>query len=498
MALAEKKIDRSYWIAALILTVGVRLYLFKNYYTINNDGVIYIEAARHFWEREWGEGLASFYPPLFPWMIASVYPLVRDWELAGQFWPLVLSVLMLLPLFALLRTIYGSRVAHMALLFYGISPYLARLSLEVRTELPYTFFLVSALYLFQRGMDRGNLLAFFSTGLSSALAYLIRPEGAGLIIVGVSFLVYRRWIMERLEKCGLKAAVLILGFVIFSTPYILYLRWDTGSWTISRKTGLIVSMALAKHGVDLEDASMMESDQVSLVHFIASQPLVYFRKVLVDAFRSLGFYFEALHYSYLPFLFIGWFFFFRGRFWEKSDFLFLVLVTFYLGTFALLYVTRRYGIPLAALSLGWVAVGFVAMRDYFDNRWGKRGVVLTGIVLFLFTIGTLPKTLHAIGADKSHFKEAGLYLRGKQGEPTIVTTNGRVAFYARGQNRVLVEDVETLPAFLGKGKGDYLAVEAEIFERFEASVGDQGWLPEREFSHGGRERLLVFRRAGVS
>jgi 4-amino-4-deoxy-L-arabinose transferase-like glycosyltransferase len=150
-----------YWVGALILTIGIRLYLFANYYTINPDGVRYIEAARHFWERKWLEGLASFYPPLFPLLIALIFPVVGDWEIAGQVWPFILGVLILLPLFGLLRRIYGLRVAQVALFFYGVSPYLARLSLEVRTEIPYIFFLILTLYLLRRGLERSRTESAF-------------------------------------------------------------------------------------------------------------------------------------------------------------------------------------------------------------------------------------------------------------------------------------------------------------------------------------------------
>lgn len=493
-AFVEEKADSLYWLGALVLTLAVRLYLFFNYYTINNDGVLYIEAARNFLEGRWSDGLASFYPPLFPLMIAGAYPLVHDWELAGQIWPFILGVLTLFPLFGLFRRVYGFRVAHAALFLYAVSPYLARLSLEVRTEIPYVFFAVLALYFLQRGLDSGSLLSFFFTGICSALAYLVRPEGIGLIMVGVLFLLYRGWIVRRLEKSGLKAAVLALGFVMFSAPYVLYLRWDTGTWMVSRKTGLILSMALARHAADSERVTMKDSDQVSIVRFIVSRPLTYFKKVFIDSFRSLGFYFEALHYSYLPFLFIGWYFFFRQRFWEKGDFLLMGLVFFYLAVFSLLYVTRRYGIPLAAVSLGWVGAGYLAVEEYFCGRWRRRGYLLTGLVLILFAVGTLPKTLQAIGWDKFYLREAGVYLKEKDGNPTILTTNGRVAFYAAGKNRVRIVDPKDLGVSLARQEGDFLAMDEKTQKKLDESLEQSGWLLEREFSSGGKEGLFVFRR----
>ena len=494
-ALAQKRINSFYWVGALLLTLGVRLYLFRNYYTINNDGVLYIEAARHFWEGDWAAGLASFYPPLFPLMIAAVYPLLGDWELAGQFWPLLLSLVMTLPLFGLLSSIYGQRVARVALLFYGVSPYVARLSLEVRTEIPYTFFLVLSLYLLQRGLGDRKPLLLFLMGIVSALAYLVRPEGAGLLIVGVSFLLYRRWIAERSERIALKVSVLILGFVIFSAPYIFYLRWDTGDWAISRKTGLVFSMALARQGWDWDESAAGDSSQVRIADFVAAHPLTYLRKVVADAFRSLGFYFEALHYSYLPFLFAGWFLFFHGSFWKKGDFLFLVVVVFYLGTFALIYVTRRYGVPLVPLSLGWVASGYIFLVDRLGNfAQSRRRSYWVAALLALFVAGTLPKTLQAIGLDKFYLRQAGAYLKGKAGA-IIGTNNARVAFYAEGENRVRLVNAEDLPVLLEKG-ADYLALDEAGLRETGWSLPEYGWLAEKEFSYGRKERLVIFRKVG--
>jgi len=486
-------VSRLYWVAVLSVTLGVRLYLFENYYTINNDGILYIEAARHFWAGAWSEGLASFYPPLFPIMIAAAYPLTGDWELAGQFWPFVLGVLGLFPLFGLLRALYGPRVAQVALLFYGVSPYLARLSLHVRSEIPYIFFLLLALFLLQRGLDRGNSLSFFSMGVSSGLAYLIRSEGFGLIVVVILFLLYRGWLYARLGKGVVQLAPLLLGFILLAAPYVLYLKQDTGSWLISRKAGFILYLGLAEHDLGADQVTMKDSDRVSIVRLISSRPLTYAKKVFVDAFRSLGVYFEAVHYSYLPFLFIGGFFFFRGRFWEKDEFLLASIILFYMGTFSLLYVNRRYAVPLVPLSLGWVAAGYLAMERYCRTRWPGRGGVLTGFILALFLVGTLPKTLQAIGQEKLYLREAGSYLKAKAGNPIIVTTNARVAFYAQGQ-RTVVAEPEGITRLLATQEADYLALDEKDFSALQDFLGHHGWKLDREFSDSKAERLFVLSR----
>jgi uncharacterized membrane protein len=82
-------------------------------------------------------GLASVYPPGYPGLIASFYPVVGDWEIAGQMVSVVCGVLLLFPLYALCKELYGDKVALLACLLATISPYLARYAAHVRSESPF-------------------------------------------------------------------------------------------------------------------------------------------------------------------------------------------------------------------------------------------------------------------------------------------------------------------------------------------------------------------------
>ena len=94
-------------------------------------------------------------------------------------------------------------------------------------------------------------------------------------------------------------------------------------------------------------------------------------------------------------------------------------------------------------------------------------------------------------------RQAGLYLKGKPGNPTILTSNGRVGFYAEGQNRVLLKDFGDLAGFESVLDGDYLALDEWVVDRADGGLKEHGWLLEREFSEGSREKLFVFRWQGV-
>jgi len=479
---------------AVALATAVRLYLFVNYYTINNDGVLYIQSARDFWSGNWVAGLDSFYPPLFPLMIAGAFPITSEWELAGQLWPLILGVLMVLPLYGILFRLFGQKVALVALFCYAVSPNLARLSIHVRSEIPYVFFVVLALYLLQRAMDRETPLLFILPGIASALGYLIRPEGIGLFVVSAFYLLHRGWRRGVFKRSWLQLGALIVGFVLFSAPFVLYLKWDTGNWMLSRKTANVLSIALADYDPSVKRVSQKDSDKTSMLRMIASRPKLYLKKVFIDVFRTLFIFFEALHYSYLPFLLLGCLVCLRGRFWERDDFLFFTLIAFYLAAFALLYVNRRFAVPLVPLSFGWIGVGYLTFHDYACKEWGRKGPFITGVLVFLFLVATLPWTLKAIGRDKFYLREAGIYLKGVRGNPRIFTDNARVAFYANGGDHVLIKDPKALGDLSSSGRGYFLALERKHFEPVQSQLAGQGWVVEKEFAGRTGHSLVVLSR----
>jgi 4-amino-4-deoxy-L-arabinose transferase-like glycosyltransferase len=489
-----------FWITVVCVALAVRGYLFAHYYTINNDGVLYIEAARHFWEGRWGEALDSFYPPLFPLLIAAAYPAAGEWELAGQMWPIGLGLLAMAPLYGLLRQLYGDRAARWALLFYAVSPYLARYSLHVRSEIPYIFFLILAAYLFERGRSTGGRLAIFGSGASAGLSYLTRSEGLGLVVVGLFFLLCWAWRSRQAARdrravfaSTTPVFAFLLGFVVVAAPYVGYLRADTGRWLVSRKAGLILHLALAEHDVATDEVTMESSDRVGLINLVAGRPRLYVEKVSRDAFRSLGVYFEALHYPFAPFVVLGWILFFRRPFRRRGDSWLFVLIGFHVCVFAFLYVNRRYAVPLVPLSLGWTAVGFLAAKDFFRARWPKNGVAVTVVMTGLLIGSTLPKALAAIGREKLHLKQAGLYLKTLPGRPAILTTNGRVGFYARGDNSVRTVRAGEFGEEPARS-ADYLAVDQSVYDRRRAWLEANGWTLERTFSREKEETLGIFRR----
>ena len=121
-------------VAVIALTaVAIRIYLAVTSYCIAADGIAYIAMAREFRAGRLHDALAWVFSPLYPWLIAAVYPVLGDWERAGELISVVLGTAGVVLLYYLMREIYGRRVvAAGAAALAAIHPMLAGFSASVK------------------------------------------------------------------------------------------------------------------------------------------------------------------------------------------------------------------------------------------------------------------------------------------------------------------------------------------------------------------------------
>ncbi len=493
-------------VTAVLVTVAVRLYLLWQYYCINSDGVRYIATARDFFSGHVAAGFAAYDPPGYPLLIAAIFPVVGEWELAGQIISLLFGILLLWPLYRLFHEIYGARIAGIACILAGLSPFLARYSVHVRSESPFLFFSTLALFLFYQGTQTRRLGLFLWSGLAAGFGYLIRPEALGFVVIVPAFLGFF-WLLKK-ESDGLwrfkAAAVWFTAFMLFALPFITYLSIETGRWgAISKKAGVTLGISLQQYGLleaeDGEDAAGVAS--VGFLDFVRHHPIQYMRRVAIGFFPMFGVFFEALHFSYVPFLLVGLYFVFREKFWQRKDFLILSFVGFSLFAFLLIYVKRRYSLQVVPISLGWVGVGILwtwdSLRASLPIRKARVLLVLIGLS---FLGGTLPKTLTPISREKAYVREAGYYLKehSRPGQLNVAVWDERVPFYAEANSLSLggVEESK-LASWCRDKRTDYVAVERKAWQKFYPGIASHpdayGLVLEREFVGYRKDRMLLFR-----
>ena len=484
----------------------VRLYLLWQYYCISSDGIHYIEAARHFYFGDIDGGLGSVYPPAYPTFVALAYPLIRDWELAGQIISILCGVALLFPLYALCRDLYGEKVALLACFLAAINPYLARYAIHVRTESPFFLLSTIALLLFCRGLTQGKASRFFYGGLVAGFAYLVRPEAIGFLVIVPVALILTWWFKRDHDATWVGKACLLLfaGFFLFALPYIVYLSSASGQWgAVSRKAGITFGIAMKESGLleNEDNQTIADLESLTLVQFVARHPVLYAKKVLLDLLPSIGIYFEALHYVYVPFLLIGLSLILRDKFWLRKDFLLLWFFVFYLVGFALIFVRRRYSIQLVPISLPWTALGLLWCWTSLQRMVSvKTFRIVAATVVVIFLAGTLPKTLKPISPEKAYVREAGRYLKklSLPGDPNVFVFDDRITFYGDAK-AILLSDLDeaTLLDQIRHRKAFYLATEVKPWqERFPKIASDPagyGLVIDKEFRGSNKDRLIIFK-----
>ena len=318
MFTVEHKRTHIFW-CAIGLCAVIRIYLLWQNCCISSDGVHYIDAARDFLAGNVLAGLSSVYPPGYPLLIAVTYPLTGNWELAGQIPSVFLGVLLLVPLYRLFSDVFNGEIASIACFLAALSPLLARYAAHVRSESSFLFLTTVALLLFNHAIQRQSTRDFFIGGLVSGYAYLIRPEAIGFMVI-VPMVYGMNWL--RLRTTGLSCmarftAAMAAGFLMFALPYIVYLSIETGRWgAVSRKAGITLAISMQESGLLQEDGvdEPIDVGSVVFMDFIRQHSLQYIKKVVEDSPDAINVLFEALHYSYVPFLLAGLYLVFRDKF----------------------------------------------------------------------------------------------------------------------------------------------------------------------------------------
>jgi 4-amino-4-deoxy-L-arabinose transferase-like glycosyltransferase len=221
-------------IAVAALALAIRALVADFLPVIQPDGVVYVAVAKQF--QATGSPFDPLFHPLYPMCIALVQPLIGDWETAGRLVSVFFGALVILPAFALARSIVGREAALLSAVFIAVHPRLVQNSASVLCEATYTFVLVCGVLAARRGLVTGPKALIPFAGLCLGLAYLVRPEGA-LYLVGLVVVVLFMIVTGREQAAAvlpwLGAAVLVFAVVV--APYVWYLAEVWGHVTLSGK-----------------------------------------------------------------------------------------------------------------------------------------------------------------------------------------------------------------------------------------------------------------------
>ncbi len=231
--------DRYIWIL-LIISISVRIYLGFFTYVIKNDSVAFIQNAKYFADGDFLSGLRHDYHPLYSFLVAVMYKVIPDMEISGTIVSISFGTLTVIVFYLIGKSVFGRKVSFVSSVVLALHPYAVRFSVDIISESTYFFFFISALGLGFFAIVKRKYYLFALTGISSAFAYLVRPEGIGIILIVAVWCILKDLTKFKIVWKEKLVSILILAtsFLVFSMPYLVYIQKETGHWSLTKKKDL--------------------------------------------------------------------------------------------------------------------------------------------------------------------------------------------------------------------------------------------------------------------
>ena len=239
--------DRYIWLL-LIISLSVRIYLSIFTYVVKNGSVAFMQNAKYFASGDFARGLGHDYHPLYSLIMAVLYKVVPNMELSGTIISVLFGTLTVIVFYLIGKSVFDQKVSFVSAIVLAFHPYAVRFSADIISDSAYFFFFISALGSGYFAITNRKILLFVLTGICSALAYLTRPEGIGIIIIVAFWCALKDCVkIKGLWKEKLVSIlILVVSFLVFSTPYIAFIKKETGLWSLTKKKKLSDLAGLGK------------------------------------------------------------------------------------------------------------------------------------------------------------------------------------------------------------------------------------------------------------
>nr|MBA3756987.1 glycosyltransferase family 39 protein [Nitrosomonas sp.] len=222
----------------LLTSLTMRLsYYFSSDIVMNPDAITYVKLARHLASGDWRLGLDPFWSPLLPILTAIVSVFSDSLVLPISTISIFAGSLAVFVTYYLVKQSYGEREAVIAAVIATFYPSLLNSTIDLETANIYLLLINFALITSWKGLIENSKRNFLITGLLLGLAYLTRPEAFGYLIFFVPLAFSKAFMGQKAFSQNHTKIFLafLLGFFLLAAPYILYIRSETGYWTISAK-----------------------------------------------------------------------------------------------------------------------------------------------------------------------------------------------------------------------------------------------------------------------
>ncbi|MEN6309424.1 MAG: glycosyltransferase family 39 protein [Anaerohalosphaeraceae bacterium] len=311
---------------------------------------------------------------------------------------------------------------------------------DALSDWPCLMFMATALLLYMDGIRTYKPLCFILSGIASGLAYLIRPEGAFVVIVAGFYFMLHLLQKPRQRVPALKCLLMmILAAALFAAPYMVY------------KGSLLPKKILNSN----RDKTVQAQQTAPVSETIKNSDNALRQPVrcglLPDIFKGLlRFVDKIANVIYLLIVPISATIYYKLRRFSKLDMHDQVLTIFLVVWFGLLmwlycyaeYISHRHIMPFVIFSMAWCCKGVALLARRCTRDIDKRRRIASVFIMIAIAV-FIPKLIRPAHADKAHYKALGIWLNKNTPQDTrLGVFDNRIGFYAQRTYKIRRRPIE--------------------------------------------------------
>jgi 4-amino-4-deoxy-L-arabinose transferase-like glycosyltransferase len=488
-------------VAGLVL----RLLYLRGHYFISADGAVFAAVGKHL--LEWKGIVANGAPqplilPLMPLLMGVTAKILggltpEKMELAGHLLSLCAGILAVIPLGLLARKWGGEVGMWTALGLYLLNARFLTQMTEVVPEPLFILFYSLAVAAAWSVLAKPRISMAFLVGVLIALSYLLRAEAFFFLPTFAVLLIIVYLVRRQGKVIPALVLALVLGWLIPSSPYLVWVHGISGKWQLSAKTEYNLQVISRVWGSDdplvlertlfgVDRVDVLAPSEKSGLSFILENRDEMVRLYLTNFIRMGRLKWQILKWWGVALFIVGVVGLVsqRGRRLPIALFFAAVVPAF---TIPFFHVEERYVYAYFALAQVVAGCGAGVIADLLMNRIHRartRDIAyVAAALIILAALGVHSKHAFKLAVSPGDLpvehREMGLFIRGNL--PDVGTAGGLalasrmpwVAFYADRENfqyLPFVDSVDELRAACGKFGIGWVVIDGRLVPRLNPSL----------------------------
>lgn len=432
---------------------------------ISNDSVTFLEFTDQLYTAPGAAIRAYDQHPGYPALVWFAQKCMGLWTenltleqkiLSGQLVTGICKIITLAVLYILFGRFAPPKTALIHAFLVLLIPVYAENGCDALSDWPCLMFMATALLLYLDGIRTYKPLNFILSGIASGLAYLIRPEGAFVVIVaGIYFILTlprksQKW--EPALKCLLMMG---LAAALLAAPYMLYKGSVFPKKVLnSNRNKTVQVLQTAPVSQSIKNTAIVQRQPVRCGFF-------------PDIFKGLlRFVDKVVNVIYLLIIPTTIAIYFKLRRFARLDAPDQVLAILLVAWFGLLmwlycyagYISHRHIMPFVLFSMAWCCKGMTLLARRCTRNTDKRRRFASVFILVAIAI-FIPRLIRPAHADKAHYTALGIWLnKNTPQDARLGVFDNRIGFYAQRAYKIRRRPIEADYFIVRKNSDDALSL----------------------------------------